>query len=59
MFYVLLTGSNHPDIRDLNSHVIPNIPADKWEDLGAELLAGNTSQLSHIRAATTDTPPLL
>ena len=52
----VLAGSDRPDIRDLNRHVIPNIPADKWEDLGAELLDGNTAELSHIRAATSDTP---
>jgi len=53
--YVLLAGSERPDIRDLNRHVIPNIPADKWEDLGAELLGGNTAKLSHVKADAQDT----
>ena len=30
-------------------HVIPQIPADKWKDLGTLLLKGNTAELSHIK----------
>ena len=36
-------------------HVIPGIPADKWDDLCAELLDGNTAKISDIRGATTET----
>ena len=47
--YVLL-GCAHPDIRDLNGHVTPNIPAEKWKDLGLELLNGNFVELGNIEA---------
>ena len=47
MYYL---GCTRPDIRDLNSHVTPNIPAEKWKDLGLELLNGNIVELSNIEA---------
>ena len=47
-------GCSHPraNLKDLNTHVIPHIPADKWKDLGFELLDSETSaaELSHIKA---------
>ena len=45
-----ILGCTRPDIRDINSHVAPNIPAEKWKDLGLELLNGNIVELGNIEA---------
>ena len=41
-------GSSHPDISDLNTYVTPNIPANKWKDLGLELLCCSSAELNDI-----------
>ena len=46
---ILLLGCSCPSIRDLSLHVTPNIPAEKWKDLGLELLHDN-AELTHIEA---------
>ena len=43
-------GSSHPNIRDLNTSVTPYIPAEKWKDLGFELLNGSDVELNNIEA---------
>ena len=50
-------GSDHPKANDIYNHVVPKIPADKWEDLGCELLGGDNAaiELSHIKASNPDT----
>jgi len=50
-------GDDHPNTKDINTHVIPHIPADKWEDLGVELLDSDTvaAELSRIKADKQET----
>ena len=50
-------GSGHPTGKDISTCVIPHIPPDKWEDLGLQLLDGDTgsTELSHIKASNPDT----
>ena len=55
IFYFV--GYDHPTAKDINTHVIPHIPADKWEDLGYELLDADnaTIELGHIKASNSET----
>ena len=46
----IYVGYGHPDIRILRSHVTPDIPPEKWKDLGLELLNGNSNELNNIEA---------
>ena len=55
MFINFLGSADRPDIRDLTRHIIPQIHAEKWEDLGVQLLSGNTAELSHIKEDATTT----
>lgn len=48
-------GSSRPDIRDLNTYVTPNIPAEKWKDLGIELLKDSSMDLNDVEADTQGT----
>lgn len=54
MIFVGSIGNDRPNAKDLHTHVIPNIPADKWEDLGVELLQTSV-ELSHIKASSSET----
>ena len=58
-YYVLCicVGSGHPTGKEISTRVIPHIPPDKWEDLGLQLLDGDTgsTELSHIKASNPDT----
>ena len=47
----------HPKARDIHTHVIPHIPADKWEDIGYELLDDDNAaiELGHIKASISET----
>ena len=57
--HVCLIGYSHrrANLKDINTHVIPHIPADKWEDLGIELLDAETgaAELSRIKANNPET----
>ena len=43
----MLVGCDRPAERDLNNHVIPEI-ADKWRDIGVELLDANSTKVLDI-----------
>ena len=55
MYVLLFIGSSHPDIRDLNHQITPNIPPEKWKDLGLELLSGNSVEVNNIETDTQGT----
>ena len=57
VFMCSFIGSDHPEAKHLNSRVVPYIPADKWEDLGYELLDGDNVaiKLGHIKASNPET----
>lgn len=54
---IICIGDDHPKNKDINTYVIPHIPADKWEDLGLELLDIDTStaELGRIKADNPET----
>ena len=51
MCYITVGCNIHPKAKDIHTHVIPHIPADKWEDLGYELFDDDNAaiELGHIR----------
>ena len=52
VFYMssVYTGSDRPSLKDLYDHVVPNV-ADKWEDLGVQLLRPDQEKTLDIIAA--------
>ena len=56
-YVCIYIGCDHPKAKDINTYVVPHIPADKWEDLGYELLDDDNAsiELGHIKASNPET----
>ena len=52
VFYMssVYTGNDRPSLKDLYDHVVPNV-ADKWEDLGVQLLRPDQEKMLDVIAA--------
>lgn len=52
VFYMsnVYTGSDRPSLKDLYDHVVPKV-ADKWEDLGVQLLRPDQEKMLDVIAA--------